>query len=91
MSISVQVNSHFDQIGVLNIPQVSNSYNPRRFFIYSTKSAEIIKSRKKFGLQDQYSPYDPPTLPLVSKRLPKEGFIQHGRNSQLKKDMYYVV
>ena len=46
-SLVVQVNSHFDQIGVLNNPQVSNTHNPRYFFLYSTKATEIIKSRLK--------------------------------------------
>lgn len=42
-------------------------------------------------MYDVYSPYDPPTLPFIAKPLPKEGLIQHARNSQLKKDMYYIV
>jgi len=89
-SLVVQVNSHFDLIGILSIPEVSNTYNPRFYFLYSTKSAEIIKSWDKLN-DDEYSPNDLPTMPFVIKRLPKEGFIQHGRNSQLKKDMYYIV
>ena len=48
-SLIVQVNSHFDLIGILSIPEVSNTYNPRFYFLYSTKSSEIIKSRAKLN------------------------------------------
>lgn len=48
-SLVVQVNSHFDLIGILNIPEVSNTHNPRSYILYSTKSAEIIKSRAKLN------------------------------------------
>ena len=73
-SIIVQVNSHFDQIGILNIPQVSNTSNPRSFFLYSTRASEIIKYRAKLKRED-YSPNDIDTMPLIIKRLPKEGLI----------------
>ena len=89
-SIVIQVNSHFDQIGVLNNPQVSNTHNPRCFFLYSTKAADIIKARAKLN-NPEWTQYDIDTMPFIIKRLPKEGLIQHGRNSQLKEDMYYIV
>lgn len=48
-SLIVQVNSHFDLIGILSIPEVSNTHNPRFYFLYSTKSDQIIKSRAKLN------------------------------------------